>query len=885
MRRIFAVGLFAAIVVCGCQVKEENEFAPEGKSFTATMEATKDDATAVDTKTSLDNLNVLWKQGDQVSIFAGSTVNEQYQVTDASDGKTTAALNPVSGPGSVTGSDISANVAFYPYTSTASISSSGSNYVISNIALPATQDYAEDSFGNGAFPMAAVTSSTNDLSLKFKNILGSLKLQLKGTATITSISVTGNNNEVLCGAASVTMSSTTDPAITLTDATATTVTLDCGSGVQLSSNTAKTFIIALPPMTMTGGFTVVVYDSEGASMEIKTINSQTIARSNLLRMPAVTYVGTAPALVAVNLGLTSGLKWASCNLGASAPEEYGDYYAWGETEPYYSSQSPLAWKDGKSAGYNWASYQWCNGSGVSITKYCAQRIYGTVDNITELEEDDDAAHVILGGDWRMPTPDEFTELMSECDWEPTTKNGVDGYLVTGPNDNSIFLPFAGLMEATYLAGAGEEGYYWSSSIATTASSTANGVIIGSANIECNDIYRYNGFSIRPVTDEEDKVISITLSDASVNVGAMVMLKLTVMPYNATNKAVNWSSDNTAVATVNSRGYVYGVSAGTATITATAVDGSGVYGSCTVTVNNVAVTSVELNKASQNLREGVSFKLTATVNPSNATNKAVTWSSNSTSVATVSSDGTVQGVSNGTATITVRTEDGGLTATCIVTVMPAVTSGAVDLGLTSGLKWASCNVGANAPEEYGDYFAWGETEPYYTAGHSQDAHCSSWENNKTGYNWKSYGFRRSGSSHSIVTFSKYNTSSGYGPIDNNTVLDPEDDAAAVNWGGSWRMPTDADWGELIDECSWLWTMQNGVNGYLVTGTNQNSIFLPAAGNRHDIYLGYEGSRGYYWSSSLDTEDPIYVRDVCFHSDNFFRYYNYRCSGLSVRPVTE
>ena len=121
--------------------------------------------------------------------------------------------------------------------------------------------------------MAAVTSSATDLSLKFKNVLGSLKLRLKGTATITSISVTGNNNEVLCGPASVTVSSTADPAITFTDATAKTVTLDCGNGVQLNTSTPTAFIIALPPMTMTKGFTVTVTDSEGCSMEIKTINS------------------------------------------------------------------------------------------------------------------------------------------------------------------------------------------------------------------------------------------------------------------------------------------------------------------------------------------------------------------------------------------------------------------------------------------------------------------------------------------------------------------------------------------------------------------------------------------------------------------------------------
>ena len=195
----------AALAVCSCQLKEEGEFAPEGKVFTATMEAMVDDAPDIGTKTSMDaNGNVRWKHGDQVSIFVGSTINQHFQVTDASDGKTAAALNQVESPGFVAGSEIVNNVAFYPYSATAEIAKSGNSYIISDIALPATQYYATASFGNGAFPMTAVTSSKSDYNLKFKNVLGGLKLQLKGTGTIASISVTGNNNEKLCGAAEVT---------------------------------------------------------------------------------------------------------------------------------------------------------------------------------------------------------------------------------------------------------------------------------------------------------------------------------------------------------------------------------------------------------------------------------------------------------------------------------------------------------------------------------------------------------------------------------------------------------------------------------------------------------------------------------------------------------
>ena len=300
MKKAFVYGLLAALAITGCQAElevlnPENNTEPEvitqepSKVFTAIV----DEDFNSETKTSLDGSgNVLWKKGDQVSIFAASTVNEQYQVTDASDGKTAASLNKVSGGGFVAGTEIDNNVAFYPYASAAEIAKNGSNYVISEIELPATQTYAAGSFGNGAFPMATVTSSTEDMNLKFKNVLGGLKLQLKGTATIISITVTGNNNEILCGDAEVTTTYGGVPSIVLTDASAKTVTLDCGAGVTLDSETATPFIIALPPITMTGGFTVVVTDTEGKQMQIKTTKPQTITRSNLLKMPAVNYVGT-----------------------------------------------------------------------------------------------------------------------------------------------------------------------------------------------------------------------------------------------------------------------------------------------------------------------------------------------------------------------------------------------------------------------------------------------------------------------------------------------------------------------------------------------------------------------------------------------------------------
>ena len=186
---------------------------------------------------------------------------------------------------------------------------------------------------------------------------------------------------------------------------------------------------------------------------------------------------------------------------------------------------------------------------------------------------------------------------------------------------------------------------------------------------------------------------------------------------------------------------------------------------------------------------------------------------------------------------------------------------VDLGLPSGLKWATCNVGATKPEEYGDYFAWGETTP------------------KTTYDWSTYKWCNG----SYDTLTKYCTNSSYGTVDNKTVLDLEDDAASVNMGGSWRMPTVEEQTELRTECTWTWTTLNGVNGYNVEGPNGNSIFLPAAGYRYYSDLYYAGSYGSYWSSSLGTDGSNNAYNLYFNSDLVNWYFNYRYYGQSVRGV--
>ena len=321
-------------------------------------------------------------------------------------------------------------------------------------------------------------------------------------------------------------------------------------------------------------------------------------------------------------------------------------------------------------------------------------------------------------------------------------------------------------------------------------------------------------------------------------------------------------------------HVLGVSVGSTFIT---VQNRSNGSSCTVSVNVVdtdkPVTSITLSEATLNMKPNDTKALTATVMPEDAENKTVAWESSNEAVATVSTDGLVTAVAEGSCVITCSATDGsGVFAECQVTVTSGTTPDPgnhewVDLGLPSGTLWATCNVGANSPEEYGDYFAWGETEP------------------KTTYNWSTYKY----CNESNTTMTKYCIHSSYGYngfTDGKTELEPEDDAATANWGSGWQMPSYDQIKELYNSDYTIteWTQLNGINGRKITSkSNGNSIFLPATG-----YLSSEsvriGSYGYYWSRSLNTNHSDYACDIRFYSgiidtsDDGSRYY-----GQGVRPV--
>ena len=417
------------------------------------------------------------------------------------------------------------------------------------------------------------------------------------------------------------------------------------------------------------------------------------------------------------------------------------------------------------------------------------------------------------------------------------------------------------------------------------------------------------------------VTSITLdrTEAEMTIGESIYLFPTIIPDDAADKTITWSSSNPKVATVAGKeipdvtgnpmqvGTVTAVGEGEALITAKAGDKEA-YCKIIVKSATVAVSSIELNKTDLEMEPGQTEQLTATVLPDDATDKTVTWSSSNTSIATVD-NGLVTAVAVGEALITASA--GGKKADCKVTVIAPVVEEVVDMGLS--VKWRAWNLGATKPEEIGDYYAWGEVEPYYDyVGFSNTTgmYVDDWKDGKEkGYNWESYIFRISGfypwDDEDPLKVSKYNNQAKNGTVDNKTVLDPEDDAAHVILGGSWRMPTKEEWQELFDNTNIERTQVNTTIAgkevlisaikYISKKNGKSILFVDSGYCINTTCYGRGGYAGYCWSSSLVESDianghewapsEAWVGYIYGPNQDLGLFSRERIYGLNIRPVTD
>ena len=825
---LFTIAATMALLF-SCQIKLEDENVSISELdtnngeivFYASSESNPDSKAVVQE----DARSIWWEPGDQIQIYCGS---EESTFTTSIDSP--AASAEFTGSFSAPVADGNSYFAVYPASAAQSFDGN-----VFTIYIPSEQRPPKGSFDRNA--MVAIAQSDNR-NLTFKHVCGGIKFSVSRPDIDKVIIRTFERKTT--GTFSVRLNSSGIPVLESEDAASNIITLTPGDGGYFEPGAY--YYAALFPKTSVRT-QVQLYSSDqliGAYLGWKEVFKRATSGvlSNLDQK--LDYViDNIPKPDAIDLGLPSGNLWASFNLGASKPEESGYYYAWGETIP-------------KNL-YDWKTYLWCEGSSSTLTKYNSSSNIGAIDNKQALDPNDDAAAMALGDNWSMPSPDDVEELIANCTWTWSTVNGVKGYYVKSKvNDARIFIPAAGNMKyGDRTESFNSEGFYLCN---TAVESSINVKILLFASFayylsSTREPYssRSRGLTIRPIHKPavtEPRYINVSPSSYTLETGQTLTISAAVGPDGDYDHSITWRSSNTAVATVDNNGIVTAIAAGSATITARTTNNLTAECKVTVTKPIVSVTGISISKESLELFADGSAQLTASVIPSNATEKSVIWSSNNASVATVSTSGLVRAISNGNATITVTSKDGGFKKTCSVTVQDMPVPTAVDLGLS--VKWASFNVGAASPEDEGCLYAWGETS-------TKDSYTV--EN----YKWWEYMYVESNIYTLIIK--KYKDDNEYASLNKpDNTLEKEDDVAYVKYGGKWHMPSCVQIKELIDKCEWTYTKIGNVYGYKVKSKkNSNYIFLPIGG---------------YWSSSLDSskwysklkQSGLVVGDI----DNYLAY---------------
>ncbi len=640
----------------------------------------------------------------------------------------------------------------------------------------------------------------------------------------------------------------------------------------------------------------------------------------------------------VDLGLPSGTLWATYNIGASKPEEVGDYFSWGETE--------------KKDYYNWSSYKWCisnNGGLDFLTKYnSGHRYNGKIDNLQTLLTQDDVASAKWGSEWRMPTNEEFQELIDNCQYSWTKYNGVYGAKFTAPNGNSMFLPVGGYYESSTIFDADNRGFYWSSSLVNEYEFCALNVFFRSEGININIGNRRLGFPVRSVRCEKKlpsdttgtvndttsvkyEYVDLGLPSgtlwAKFNVGATKPEEYgdyfawgETKPKEVYDESTYKWYDSNSILKYNtgleSNSYPPTVVSGTIDNLTTLLPeddaATANWGldwrmptkeELEELVNNCKFSWTEINGVSgakYTASNGKSIFIPAaefqygSFHNVSSGKYAFIFSSSihqkflrvSHYLLSTENGPVIEGYNreNGYPVRPVRSkkstsEVSPIDTTSIKIVKDTSTKHEyVDLDLPSGTLWATCNVGATDKSDNGYYFAWGETEP------------------KNVYDCSTYKWAKTDGRSGLDSLTKYNSGKYYpGAIDNLTTLLPEDDAATVNWGPDWRMPTKEEIEELINYCN-IGEVNYG-GGLRLLSYNGNSLYIPSACGRYGSDTNNSGTGSFsinyvsIWSSSLDENSENRAQFINYKNyggfssltailniSDYERYY-----GFPVRPV--
>ena len=950
MKRFALYLELATVLVASCSIQEENFETPQQDDliFYATFEQSAEDSTRVYVN---EDLLLRWTADDRVSIFNKITYNQEYKFTGQT-GANAGGFKKVDNDEFVTGNAISHVVSVYPYQESTAISESEDI----SLTLPAVQHYAENTFGLGANTMISVSE---DNVLLYKNVGGYLVLKLYGEGvTVSSIRLKGNNGEKLAGKATVTMPLDGIPTAVLADDATDEITLVCDTPVELGATVeeSKDFWFVVPPVTFSKGFTVSVSQTTGGVYEISTQKIITLERSNLSKMSPikVEYMTIPYNVIYYTTSDEKALNFhdASFNAEIVSNEYVGghgiitfdeDLTSIGSYAFYYQETLTSIILPDSVTSIGDQAFRRCSGltsfeipnsvnsigsyvfsgcpglthmvipksltvignlpfedcSGLtSIVVESGNSVFDSRDNCNAIIKTD-SNELIIGCNSSF-IPDSVTSIgagaFSSCSGL-TSINIPDSVISIG---DGAFQRCSGLtsFEIPYSV-ISIGSYVFSGCSGLTSIIVESGNSVYDSRDNCNAIIK---------TDSNELIIGCNSSfipDSVTSIGAGA--------FSSCSGLISISIPDSVISIGDSAFSYCGFTSIIIPDSVTSI-GRSAFSGCS------SLTSIVLSNSITSIEDSMFFSsgLTSIVIPDSVTSigaRAFSWCWGLTSVVipnSVASIGTEAfSVCNALESVTVlattppslgdrvfgwganmcfyvpaesivlyRSKEGWEGSFRPITPMPGpvYTPEAVDLGLS--VKWASFNLGASAPEGLGNYYAWGETEP------------------KISFTWSNYKWCRSS-----TYMTRYNFSSAWGPVDNKYTFkdyDYADDAARQALGGEWRIPTYAEWTELMEECTWTWTdnyNDTGMSGQIVTSNKEgftgNSIFLPAAYCMGENGFSEDndsiGKAGLYWSSSLCKSSPDAACMLYFYENYVVgqdgsggtRYL--RFGGMSLRPV--
>lgn len=835
----------AAVLVASCSVKEENFDISHQDDvvFYASFEQP-----SVGTRVyANEDLLLRWTADDRVSIFNKNTYNQQYKFTGET-GDNAGGFKKVDTEEFVTGNPISNVVSIYPYKETTKITESG----VITVTLPSEQHYEENTFGLGANTMVSVSE---DNFLQYKNVCGYLRLSLFGDGvSVSSIKLKGNDGEKLAGKATVTMSSDGTPSAVMGNDATDEIILICDTPIALgaTADTSVDFWFAVPPVTFRQGFTVDITCANGGTFEKSTTKSITIERSHLSKMTPMGVEGSPSSD-----NITFAYELIKSKI-VSVFDTNGDgELSFDEAAAVTSPEDLMTALGTIKTEISFDEFRYFTG----IT-YIPSKMFQSWYNLSSIVLPESLVRIGSYAFWYCSALSELNlpssvsligqSAFRDCSSlkEMTIPEGV-------PSIEEFTFCGCGSLETIHLPSSltyiGKDAFDSCSSLVS---------IVVPAKVNKIDSYAFMGCK---------SLVSIDIPDSVTDFGIYVFegcsnLKQVKIPYGVKGLYTHFFFECSSLQSVSLPESIKGIY-------------SSAFYNCSSLSSITIPESVEkLELSAFNSCSSLS-SITIPKSVTSIGDYAFIRCSSLTSITVLSNTPPTGGESMFANTndcpIYVPAESVQAYkaapywkdyANRIQAKSSIPIPEAVDLGLPSGLKWASFNLGASKAEESGYYFAWGETQP------------------KDVYNWSTYQLCAEGTYNTLTKYCN-DSSRGYnGFTDGKNVLDLEDDAANFNLGGGWRMPTLEDITELINNCSWLWINQENVDGYQVTSkSNGNSIFLPVTGQMKENTR--TGNGGAYYSSTL-ANDPGVARLLAFSKSSYYTNVAVdRPFGLAIRPVCD